>query len=129
MGFAILPGITLRLRNLTLGILTFELISAISQIVALFHADALVLPPEQVASLAHLGGALGGFLTSNCSPMALMPWCAKATGASGFGARNGFAGASRPVSRQGALRPRVNRARWRRVISWKTGSTRYSNTP
>ena len=44
VGFAFLPGITLRLRNLTLGILTFELISAISQIVALFHADALVLP-------------------------------------------------------------------------------------
>jgi membrane associated rhomboid family serine protease len=62
LGFAFLPGISLRLRNLTLGILTFELISAIAQIVDMFHADALVLRPTQVASLAHLGGAFGGFL-------------------------------------------------------------------
>ena len=63
VGFAFLPGITLRLRNLTLGILTFELISAIAQIVdAVPCGGTRPSAQAQVASLAHLGGAFGGFL-------------------------------------------------------------------
>jgi membrane associated rhomboid family serine protease len=62
IGLPFLPGLTVRLRNLTLGVLTFDLISAIAQCVAELHPQANVLPAKEVASLAHLGGAFAGFL-------------------------------------------------------------------
>jgi membrane associated rhomboid family serine protease len=59
-----LPGLSLRLRNFTLGVLFFDLVSTIAQLVALGHPTTPdgAVATTQVASLAHLGGALAGFL-------------------------------------------------------------------
>lgn len=62
LGVPFLPGLTLRLRNLTLGILLFEVINTLAQTVALAHPSASAVRTEHVASLAHLGGALAGYL-------------------------------------------------------------------
>jgi membrane associated rhomboid family serine protease len=62
IGFPFLPGVRLRLKNLTLGILVFEVISAIAQFVTRNHDNAFILRQTQIASLAHLGGALAGWL-------------------------------------------------------------------
>jgi len=62
LGFPFLPGLTLRLRNFTLGVLFFDVLSTLAQWVALAHPAAAAMPTTQVASLAHLGGALTGFL-------------------------------------------------------------------
>lgn len=62
LGVPFLPGLRLRLRNFTLGVLLFEVVSTLAQLVALAHPTASALPSTQVASLAHLGGALAGFL-------------------------------------------------------------------
>ncbi|MFN0126549.1 MAG: rhomboid family intramembrane serine protease, partial [Verrucomicrobiales bacterium] len=57
-----LPGLSLRLRNFTLGVLLFDVINVLAQVVALAHPTATAVSSTQVASLAHLGGALAGFL-------------------------------------------------------------------
>jgi membrane associated rhomboid family serine protease len=62
IGFPFLPGVTLRLKNLTIGILVFEVISAIAQFVTRNQESALVLQRNDIASLAHLGGALAGWI-------------------------------------------------------------------
>jgi membrane associated rhomboid family serine protease len=62
LGVPFLPGLTLRLRNFTLGVLLFELVNTLAQMVALAHPTASAVPTTHVASLAHLGGALAGFL-------------------------------------------------------------------
>jgi membrane associated rhomboid family serine protease len=62
VGFPFLPGVTLRLKNLTLGLLIFEVISATAQFFTRHHTNAFRLDQEHVASLAHLGGALGGWI-------------------------------------------------------------------
>jgi membrane associated rhomboid family serine protease len=62
LGIPFLPGITLRLRNFTLGVLLFELVNTLAQSVALAHPATTAVPTTHVASLAHLGGALAGYL-------------------------------------------------------------------
>jgi membrane associated rhomboid family serine protease len=62
IGFPFLPGVRLRLKNLTIGILIFEIISAIAQFVTRNHENALVIQRSEIASLAHLGGALAGWV-------------------------------------------------------------------
>lgn len=61
LGVPFLPGLTLRLRNFTLGMLLFEAINTLAQTVALAHPSATAVATTHVASLAHLGGALAGF--------------------------------------------------------------------
>lgn len=62
LGLPFLPGLTLRLRNFTLGVLLFEVVNTLAQTVALAHPATSAVPTTQVASLAHLGGALAGYL-------------------------------------------------------------------
>jgi len=57
-----LPGLSLRLRNFTLGVLLFEIVNTLGQVVALGHPATSAVPTTHVASLAHLGGALAGYL-------------------------------------------------------------------
>lgn len=62
LSFPFLPGLSLRLRNFTLGVLLFDLINCLAQVVALNNPGTSAVSATQVASLAHLGGALAGFL-------------------------------------------------------------------
>lgn len=62
VGFPFLPGVTLKLKNLVLGLLIFEIISAAAQFLTRHGGDGTMMPRSQIASLAHLGGALAGFL-------------------------------------------------------------------
>jgi membrane associated rhomboid family serine protease len=62
VGFPFLPGVTLRLKNLTLGLLIFEVISAVAQFFTRDQSHAWRLKHDDVASLAHLGGALAGWI-------------------------------------------------------------------
>jgi len=62
LGLPFLPGLTLRLRNFTLGVLLFEVVNTLAQMVALAHPDTNAVSTDRVASLAHLGGALAGYL-------------------------------------------------------------------
>ena len=62
VGFPFLPGVTLRLRNLTLAFLLVEIINAVAQFVTRNHEPAFVFSMERIASLAHLGGALAGWI-------------------------------------------------------------------
>jgi membrane associated rhomboid family serine protease len=60
-----LPGLSVRLRHVTLGLLAIEAVNTVAQAIALAQpiaADAPDTPTTQIASLAHLGGALTGFL-------------------------------------------------------------------
>lgn len=57
-----LPGLSVRMRNVAIGLLVVETVNTIAQIVALAHPTATAVPATQVASLAHLGGALAGYL-------------------------------------------------------------------
>lgn len=57
-----LPGLSVRLRNLAIAALVVDTINTLAQIVALAHPSATAVPATEVASLAHLGGALVGFL-------------------------------------------------------------------
>lgn len=57
-----LPGLSVRLSFVVLCVLMIEGISALAQMVSLNYPEAQMVSHMRVASLAHLGGALGGFL-------------------------------------------------------------------
>lgn len=60
-----LPGLSIRLRNVTLGLLAVEVVYAVTQAIALAQPSPATTPDTpttHIASLAHLGGALAGFL-------------------------------------------------------------------
>lgn len=57
-----LPGLSLRLRNITLGFVIFDVICVFAQLLGARAAEANVFTSTQIASLSHLGGALAGFL-------------------------------------------------------------------
>lgn len=62
VGIPFLPGLSVRLSYVALGGVAIELISAMAQIVSLNNPEAQVVSHIRVASLAHLGGALAGFV-------------------------------------------------------------------
>ncbi len=62
LGIPFLPGLSVRLSYVALGFLLIDLINTGAQIVSLNHPGAMVVSHTRIASLAHLGGALAGFL-------------------------------------------------------------------
>jgi membrane associated rhomboid family serine protease len=62
VGLPFLPGITLKLKNLVIAFIVFDMVSAFAQIVSRNEQGARILTESQVASMAHLGGALLGFV-------------------------------------------------------------------
>ena len=62
LGLPFLPGLTVRLRNVTIGLLVIEAVNTLAQTVALAHPATSAVPTTHIASLAHLGGALAGYL-------------------------------------------------------------------
>lgn len=62
LGLPFLPGLTVRLRHVTIGLLVIEVLQTLAQTADLARPETTAGPTIHIASLAHLGGALAGYL-------------------------------------------------------------------